>query len=137
MSVKKLNKSSRLERNQTISNGLRNLPSKTMIPMNGKLVRASDAAEVFEIATEAEKEVTAARAKYLQTVAMARTADVTIKSLIQPIKSFVQNSFGERSDTAASFGFEPRKPRRRTTKVEGHVNVFGRAIETNLDASSN
>lgn len=108
---KKTNKSTRLERNQAISNGLRSLPSKTVIPMNGEFVKASDAAEVFEIATEAQKEVGAARAKYSHAVAAARAAEAKVKTLIPPIKSFVQNAFGERSDTAASFGFEPRKRR--------------------------
>jgi len=108
---KKWNKATRLERNQAISNGLRNLPSKTTIPINGKLVRAGDAADLFELGTAAEKDVQAARAKHSQAVAAARAAEATIKTLIPPIKSFVQNAFGERSDTAASFGFQPRKTR--------------------------
>jgi len=108
---KKMNKSNRLERNQTIANGLRNLPSKTLIPMNGRLVKASDVAELFDIGTEAEKAVTSARARHSQAVATARAAEATIKTLIHPIKSFVQNAFGERSDTAAMFGFAPRKAR--------------------------
>jgi hypothetical protein len=105
------NKSARLERNQAIADGLRKLASKTVIPMNGKLVRASDAAALFEIATEAEKDVSAARATYSQAVAAAHAAEATIKSLIPPIRSFVQHAFGERSDTAAAFGFKPRKTR--------------------------
>jgi hypothetical protein len=111
MSGKRLNKATRLERNQAIANGLRNLPSRTMIPMNGKLVRASDAAAIFETSIEAQKRVSATRATYSLAVATASDAEATVKALIQPIKSFVQNAFGERSDTAASFGFEPRKPR--------------------------
>ena len=107
----KMNKSARLERNQAISNALRKLPSKTMIPINGELVTAGDAAAVFEAATEVEKEVRVARAKHLQTVAIAHAAEVKLKDMIPAIKSFVQNSFGERSHIAASFGFEPRKPR--------------------------
>jgi hypothetical protein len=110
MSVRK-NKSARLERNQAISSGLRRLPSKTMIPINGKLVAAGDAAAVFEAGTEAEKEVSAARAKYLQMAAAARAFEATITDMIPPIKSFVQNSFGERSQSATSFGFKPHKTR--------------------------
>jgi len=112
MSGKKLNKSTRFERNQAISNGLTMLPSKTTIPVNGKIVNASEAAKVFEVATEAAKHVVATRAKYKQAIAEAHAAEAAIKPLVPPIKSFVQNTFGERSETAASFGFEPRKIRR-------------------------
>ena len=105
------NKSTRLERNQAIAHGLRRLPSKTMIPMNGRLVRASEAAELFEMGTAAEQEVGAARAKHSQAVATARAAEATIRASIHPIKSFVQHAFGERSDIATSFGFQPRKAR--------------------------
>ena len=117
------NKSARLERNQAISDGLRKLPSKTMIPINGRLVAAGDAAAVFEAGTEAEKEVQAARAKYFQTAATARVAEATIKTAMPAIKSFIQNSFGERSETAASFGFQPRK----TTRIS--VEVRYEAVE--------
>jgi len=113
----KMNKSTRLERNQAISIGLRKLPPKTMIPMNGKLVKASDAAEMFESGIESTKHVAAARAAYLQAVARANAAEVTLRTLIQPIKSFVQHTFGERSHEAAAFGFEPRKPRRVSVEV--------------------
>ena len=111
MPSKNMNKSTRLQRNQAIAEGLRKLPSKTVIPMNGKLVQASDVAAIFEIGTEAEKQAGAARATYYQSLATARAAEAAIKSLIQPIKSFVQNTYGERSNTATSFGFEPRKTR--------------------------
>ena len=117
MSGKKLNKSTRLARNQAISNGLTRLPSKTNIPVNGNILNASEAAKAFEEAIEVEKQLVTARAKYKQAVAQANAAEAAIVPLIPPIKSFVQNTFGERSETAASFGFEPRKVRRISAEV--------------------
>jgi len=115
--MSRTNKSTRLERNQAIANGLRSLPSKTMIPMKGRLVRASEAAEVFDKGTETQKEASAARAKYFQTVATAHAAEAALRALIEPIKSYVQNTFGERSSTAAAFGFRPRKRTRLSAEV--------------------
>ena len=109
MSGKRLNKSTRSERNQAISNGLTALPSKTTIPVHGRLMNANDAAKVFEGAAEAGRQVVSARARYKQALAEAHAADAAIGPLVQPIKSFVQNTFGERSEIAAAFGFEPRK----------------------------
>lgn len=117
MPGKKLNKSTRLARNQSISNGLMKLPSKTTIPINGRSVNASDAAKAFEDASEAEKRLVAARARYQKAVAEARAAEAAIRPLVPPIKSFVQNTFGERSETAAAFGFEPRRARHISTEV--------------------
>ena len=117
MPSKKMNKATRLERNQAIATGLRSLQSKTMIPINGQLMKASDAADLFDAATKAEKEVAAARANYRQTVMKARGAEAAIKVVVQPIKSFVQNAFGECSHTSATFGFAPRKSGRVSAEV--------------------
>lgn len=121
MATKNLNKTNRLERNQNISNGLRTACAKATIPVNGKMVKATDAAKLFEDASEAEKKVIRARAQYLAAVEEARAAESKVKPMIQPIKGFVQNTFGVQSEISASFGFSPRKT--------GHVDA-----ETRLQA---
>jgi hypothetical protein len=138
--TKRKNKATRLERNQAIANGLRALPSKTTIPINGKLVKASDAADLFDSATTAEQDATTARTKHSQAVAAAHAAEATIKAVIPPIKSFVQHTFGERSDTAASFGFAPRKTRYVSVEVRYEAVEKLRATlaarETNVTRSA-
>ncbi len=127
MSGKNLNKSTRLERNQNISNGLRAACPKASIPVNGKIVKAADAAKAFDDASEAEKKVIRARAQYLAAVEEARVAESKVKPMIQPLKSFVQNTFGERSDVSASFGFQPRKTGHVTAEVRAEAALKLRA----------
>lgn len=134
-SGRRMNKSTRLARNQAISNGLTRLPSKTTIPIDGKIVSASDAAKVFDEGSEAEKQVAAARAKYRQAVAEAQAAEAAIKPLVRPIKSFVQNTFGERSEAAAAFGFEPRKLRYVSAEVRYEAVEKLRATRSGREAT--
>jgi len=109
MQTKHPSKSARIERNQNISNGLRTACPKASLPVNGKLVKAADLAKAFDDASEAEKKVVRLRAQYLAAVEEARAAESKVQPMIQPIKGFVQNTFGAQSDISASFGFSPRK----------------------------
>ncbi len=127
MATKNLNKTTRLERNQNISNGLRTACAKASIPVNGKMVKAADAAKAFDDASEKEKNVIRMRAQYLAAVEEARVAESKVKPMIQPLKSFVQNTFGERSDTSAAFGFSPRRTRHVTAEVRAEAALKLRA----------
>jgi hypothetical protein len=127
MGNQKFNKVERVERNATISTGLRAWCPKDSIPVNGKRIKAVDLAKAFDAASEAEKKVITARAVYLKAVEEAKLADETIKPMIQPIKGYVMNTFGERSDAAASFGFSPRKSTKTTVEVRAEAAVKLRA----------
>ncbi|HEY1957225.1 MAG TPA: hypothetical protein VGH28_16515 [Polyangiaceae bacterium] len=113
-----MNKSNRIQRNQNISKALRT-SCKNSIPVNGKLVKPGDLAKLFDESTAAETEVIQSRARYIAAVAAQREAEAKVKPLIQPIKGFVQNTFGAQSEISASFGFSPRKT--------GHVDAEKRA----------
>lgn len=119
MATENLNKSKRVQRNQNIAKGLRTACGKNSIPVNGKIVKAGALAAFFDESTEAEAEVTQSRARYLAAVEHQRETEAKVKPLIQPIKAFVQNMFGEQSEVSASFGFSPRKT--------AHVKVETRA----------
>jgi hypothetical protein len=127
MGNQKFNKVERVERNATISTGLRTWCPKDSIPVNGKRIKAGDLATAFDAASEAEKNVITARAAYLKAVDEARLAEQAVKPLIQPIKGYVMNVFGERSDAAASFGFSPRKSTKTTVEVRAEAALKVRA----------
>jgi len=104
-----LSKTTRIERNQNIAKGLRAHCPKASIPVNGKMVKVSDIANLLDQGTDAENAVVESRADYRASVKAAHGIEAQIQTLLQPIKTYVQSHFGEDSKASAACGFAPRK----------------------------
>jgi hypothetical protein len=109
MASKALSKTSRVERNQNIAKGLRAACPKASIPVNGKMVKVADIAELLDQGTDAENKVVESRAAYRVDVKLARGIEEQIEVLLQPVKTYVQSHFGEDSKVSAACGFAARK----------------------------
>lgn len=110
------NKSEKLNEVQLMVSGLEKYCSKGKQPvsLNGVTYTSAELVKKFEQYAALIEETTALHAKWVFAVAQERAEAEVVRPLVQSLRNFVANMFGEGSEAFLAFGFKPRKVGKRT-----------------------
>lgn len=103
---------------------VKNLPGvlgKVGIPINGKVMSATQIVALVQSHLDAATHVANLRAQLKSSIQSEDELHATIKAAVNCIRSYVAAMYGERSTQYASLGFDPRKEAQKTAKSKAQA----------------
>ena len=94
---------------KVISGIQKHLSNVSVIPLAGKQFSPGDLSKVFQGQIDSANAVVATRAAWKGAVQSDRATATVVTQLLQALRAYVVNQFGEDPQILADFGFTPRK----------------------------
>jgi hypothetical protein len=127
------NKTTRADRIRKVKAGLLKYYASTPLVLAGTSYSPSELQALLQTDIDANDASTQARAKWLNTVTIAKNTDSKIDPVLRAIHAQVQSQYGEAPNAEtvlADFGFAPRKKTAKTAQQKAEAAAKNQATRT-------